>query len=427
VIPTVSSPRRPLRLAFALGVLVLGHGCAAARPALPGPPGEAVVRGLEEAHARSPDHAPTLVSLGHAYQLQGRPADAALLLERAVALRPDDADAALLLGLVYEDLERYDEAAERYRAYIASGLNRGVRRQLSDRLVLLRRRQLASAARDALGREAELAGTAPQPGTVAVFPFLLQAADPDLRPLGLALADLLVTDLSQTDRLRVVDRLQVQALLDEVRLAETGLVDPATAARGGRLLGAGRIVQGSIGGSEAELQLRAAVVGVGGDWDGRVLPVEERDPLRRLFEMEKRLALEIYRSLGVELTAAERERVMRRPTANVRALLAYGFGLEAENAGEYRRARELHAAAVALDPGFAAAREREAEAARLAEAEVVTTQQLGLRAILEDPYAHLAEAEALVPGAGGRDALSELLGNDAIGPSGAVVRIILRR
>jgi tetratricopeptide (TPR) repeat protein len=236
VTPTVSPSRRSLRLAVALGVLVLGHGCAAARPALPGPPGEAAVRELEEAHARSPDHAPTLVSLGHAYQLQGRPADAAGLLERAVALRPGDADAALLLGLAYEDLERYDEAAERYRAYIASGLNRGLRRQLSDRLVLLHRRQLASAARDAVGREAELAGTTPQPGTVAVFPFLLQSADPDLRPLGLALADLLVTDLSQTDRLRVVDRLQVQALLDEVRLAETGLVDPATGARGGRLL-----------------------------------------------------------------------------------------------------------------------------------------------------------------------------------------------
>src|SRR5690606_20054840 len=108
----------------------------------------------------------------------------------------------------------------------------------------------------------ELAATPPVPATVAIFPFLVQMRDSTFRPLGRAMAEMLVTDLSQTDRLRVLERLRVQALADEMSLVEEGLIDPATAARGGRMLGAARVVQGSIAGSEAALQLDAAVVGV---------------------------------------------------------------------------------------------------------------------------------------------------------------------
>src|SRR5690606_30460110 len=142
-------------------------------------------------------------------------------------------------------------------------------------------------------------------------------------------AELLITDLSQTDRLSVLERMHVQALIDEIQLAEAGLVDPATAARGGRLLGAGRIIQGSVGGTEQDLQLTAAVVGVT-TGEPQVESGRGPSPLARFFDAEKALALDIYRVLGIELTPAERERVNRRPTENVRALLLFGLGLEAE-------------------------------------------------------------------------------------------------
>ena len=70
--------------------------------------------------------------------------------------------------------------------------------------------------------------------TVAVFPFLYRGSDPALEPLGRALSELLVTDLGQVKRLRVLERARVQVLLDEMDLAERGLVDSTTAARSGR-------------------------------------------------------------------------------------------------------------------------------------------------------------------------------------------------
>ena len=179
-------------------------------------------------------------------------------------------------------------------------------------------RQVAStAARALLAGEPEPAAPGSEANRVAVLPFIYSGTDPELRPLGRAISEMLVTDLSQTDRLVLIERLRLQALLDEMRLGEEGLVDPSTAARTGRLLGAGRTVQGSLGGDAALLQLQATISRAQGMPAGDEPPLTEQDALRRLLDAEKRLVLGLYSSLGVELTSTERERVMQRPTENL--------------------------------------------------------------------------------------------------------------
>src|SRR5690606_16983464 len=195
------------------------------------------------------------------------------------------------------------------------------------------------------------------------------------------------------------------------------------AARGGRLLGAGQIVQGSVAGTEEALQLDAAVVGVS-TGTPNVQSAEASTSIQRLFDAQKGLALEIYRVLGVELTAAERERVNRRPTENVRALLAYGLGLEAEDVGAWMLASQYHTQAGSLDPTFAVARERAALMARAAAAAQTSTAalwQLVNRAGVDA----LAEAEAMIPGMDGRDAVAELFGQEGLTGQGSVVRVLL--
>src|SRR5690606_16555960 len=135
-----------------------------------------------------------------------------------------------------------------------------------------------------------------------------------------ALAEMLVTDLSQTERLRVLERTRIQLLVDEMDLGDSGLVDSLTTARSGRLLGAERIVQGQINVNETLLRLQAAVVGSStGQLSGR--PLVEEDALQQLFEMQKRLAFNLYESLGIQLTPAERERISQIPPQNLHALL----------------------------------------------------------------------------------------------------------
>jgi TolB-like protein len=281
---------------------------------------------------------------------------------------------------------------------------------IAARFPILERQELVLAARNAITNELSVARTAPRPGTIAVFPFTYQGRDPGFEPLGRAIAEMVVTDLSQTDRLVVLERMRVQLLLDEMELGQFGLADPATGARSGRLLGAERIVQGSLNiPDDDQARMQAMIVGtVSGE--PVAPPAVEQDEIQRLFEVEKRLVFDLYASLGIQLAAAERDRISRTPTNNIQALLAFGQCLEAEDVGDYRAAITFCQQAVTIDPNFTEAIDRvERESVALESAEV-TVDQLARRGVTE-----LADVDDLA-GADGPAGEGELAGNTGSGP-----------
>lgn len=84
--------------------------------------------------------------------------------------------------------------------------------------------------------------------TVAVMYFTngaIGAAHEELEPLRKGIADMLVTELAANPRIRVVERDQLQKLLDEQSLGRTDNIDPETAVRIGRVLGAGHMIFGT--------------------------------------------------------------------------------------------------------------------------------------------------------------------------------------
>lgn len=412
-----------------LGLALLSAGCAAIPPA-PGGPSASEIPRLEAELARDTTDVPGMVRLGAAYREGDRAGEARRLLERAVEREPENGGAVLLLGLTYEDLGLHARAGELYGRYERVGRSPEVREALRSRLALLRRRELEDAARDALAREAELARTPPQPRSVAVFPFAHAGADSALRPLGRALADMLATDLSQSSRVTVLERTRVQSLLDEMKLSASGLVTPSTAVRSGHLLGAEHVVQGRFAGTERALELQAAVVRSAGRGPSSSPPLAaRRGEARRLFDLEKALAFDLFRALGVDLTPAERELVNRRPTENLQAVLAYGRGLEAADAGDFQQAVRHFMEAVRFDPGFAEASRQAERAAASAAAQRTTTRQLARRGSLElgSPSPEMLSAESLVPDLLGRDAAAEALGSEGFGRGGTTVQIVVRR
>ena len=396
------------------------------------------------------------VSLAVAYRAGGRLDEARSLLERLVAERPDEPGAWLLLGLTQEESADWRGARASYDRYLGLAQATELRRAIERRLPWVRRKELEAEVRSSLEHEADLSATAPDPARIAVFPFVLQSADTALRPLSRAIAELLVTDLAVTGRLQVLERAQVQLLLDEIALAESGAVDPATAARGGRLLRAGRVVQGSIEGNQARLRLAAVVGRAGRDSLTGLSPVREEDAIARLFDMEKNLALSLHARLGIELTVAERQRVLQRPTGNLQALLAFGSGLEAEDRGDWAAATTHYARAAAIDPTFAPAATRSEAAAGIADAERTRVEVLVATGVTEQaipvstPPQHPAldglrstpltlglgqtagsvlvpdPIRGIVPDPLQRDAGAEALGREGVS-SRTVLRIIFRR
>jgi len=408
---------RTLLLVTAVTCVVLG-GCARVGSVSTRPASHAEIAALEARAIRDSTNVELQLRLASAYLSQERPGDALPPAERALESGgPTIPRAALLLGLAHEDLGDYRQAREYYnRALRLPGASR-LRSQLRKRLVLLQQRETQAYVREALAREAELANTPPRPRTVAVFPLGVPAPDSITGPLGYALTAMLITDLSQTDRLTVLERAVVQALLAEIQLGASGRVDERTAARGGRLLGAERIVQGSVVSADDELTLDAAVVRLGGTREAAPTgggTVSERGRLARLFEMEKSLALKLYAALGIELTPAERAEVTKVRTENLQALIAYGRGLQASDAGDPAAALRFFSEANHLDPGFALAREQVATTQAVVAATSVTTQQLAAGASQLAGMATTAWSKVLPFTTMMRDAVAELLGTEGL-------------
>jgi tetratricopeptide (TPR) repeat protein len=402
-------------------------------PALPAPSSltPADVPRLEAALVRDTSDIETRIALGAAYRAAGRRDEARAQLERALAAAPDHASALAFLGLTYEETGDASQAKALYTRYLEIGGSEPLERELRRRVQLLTRQEMIEEARR-LAR-AEGGAVAPAPRTLAVFPLTYVGSDAQYRPLSRALAQMLVTDLSQTPRLTVLERLQVQALLDEMALSGTDLVDPSMAVRSGRLLGAERVVQGSIAIEASALTLTAAVVGVTGEAT-RTLPVEE-DELERILDAEKRLALALYESLGIVLTVAERESVLRRATSNVQALLAYGEGLEAEDRGDFAAAAGHFARAAELDPGFTAAAESQVRTTALGEAQAGGVERVAAEATVElRMNDDLAAADLAPPPPPSVDALASMTADpmrrdavaEALGVEGIALRTLLR-
>lgn len=427
-------PRAPVGRAAA-ALLVLATACTAGRGgASPSP--EEIPR-LRADLRENPSDVDVMVRLGAAYVEADRPEDARAVLREARRRAPDRGAPVFYLALVHEQAGELEEARDAYGRYLELGGSDRLRERARQRLTLLRRRALLADVRRALEREAEIGERAGGERTVAVFPFRYQGDDPRFRPLGRAMAEFLITDLSRSDRLTVLERTRIQLLLQEMEVSESEYVDPATAVRGGRLLGASNLVQGLLAGGEPELALEASLV------DARRPPPEElepvasgRRPASRIFELEEEVALSVYRSLGIELDDEQREAIGRRPTRDLEAVLAFGRGLMARDTANFRAAARHFREATRIDPGFTSAAEQ-AEAAeqlsaaaatdvaglaRVAAAEELTTLRSAVAAAARDAA---VDRTLLAPLPFDRDPIGEVLGVEGVGSNPAFFRIIV--
>jgi tetratricopeptide (TPR) repeat protein len=408
-------------------LVALANACAGTL-APPAAPAAGEIPALEARLTRDSTDDRAIAALAVAYRKAGEPERGLTLLERAASRKEVDAGIPLQLGLGYEEAGRFADALEQYRRYLQVGRSPALLAQVRRRLPLLARKQLIAEAHQALSREAELAATPPQPDAVAVLPFDAGGLDASLQPLGRAMAELLSTDLGQTTRIRVLERVRVQALLDELELDRSGAVDSATAARSGRLLGAGRIVEGLVAGDEAGVRLQAVVVRA---TDGvSAAALSERDALRALYGAEKRLALGLYRTMGVELTPVEQSRLLAHKVDNLQALVEYGLGLETEDRNDFAGAIRHYDQAVALAPDFVEARAAARRCRVLAAAAAMSPEDLSRMALANwefDPPAieGVIAIQSLVPTfLGTRDFFPEVTGSEGIGTQ-AVLELIL--
>jgi hypothetical protein len=146
-----------------------------------------------------------------------------------IALRRDDPAEGLRLLQQYARLDPEGAAA----------------REVPQTLTLLSSSQLQQEMATALARETQVAGAVAEPNSIAVQAFVNRGTA-DYRALAKGIAAMIIADLNKVPGLKVLEREKVQVLIDEMKLGDSGLADPASAVRSGRLMRAEKVIVGNF-------------------------------------------------------------------------------------------------------------------------------------------------------------------------------------
>src|SRR5437660_4409568 len=187
-----------------------------------------------------------------------------------------------------------------------------------------------------------------RPG-IAVFPFDNGGSygqDKDnFDALQKGIAGLMISDLAAGAAVRVVERDELQKLLDEQNLGAVGRVDPQTAAKIGKLVGARYVVTGVFIDFYGDFRLDARLINV----ETSEIVKVEADKMQRdhLFDLIRTVATRLMKDAS--LPALPRQTSEQRMSRQVptEALTYYSRALLYHDRGDHARAREMFQQAIA--------------------------------------------------------------------------------
>ncbi|MBI4976688.1 MAG: hypothetical protein HZC28_04360 [Spirochaetes bacterium] len=174
---------------------------------------------------------------------------------------------------------------------------------------------------------------------VSVLPFDDLSPDRKYTYAGKALAELLTADLGRVKNLLLLERTQLNKALTEMELGQTGLMDEKTAPRIGKLIGATHLIVGSylFSGSSSVIVYKIMLVESGAlAGTGRVTAGSD------VIAAEKKLMRAVIASLRGIIPGLEApENTDSSEPLDAVSLNRFGQALDAEQTGDYTRAREL--------------------------------------------------------------------------------------
>ncbi len=195
---------------------------------------------------------------------------------------------------------------------------------------------------------------------VVILPFKNITRNPDDEWLSDSFAESLTMGLLHVDALHLVERSQVQKLLQEQQFSQSGYVDESSAPKLGKLLGAKIVVLGSYQkvGDQLQANVRFVDVETGQVDSKKAAQVEGQ--FKQIFALQKRLATTLISNLDVQARPEEIKQLEKTITAtdSPEAYRHYMEGVELlRRSGALRQDDALKAFQKALieDPNYALA------------------------------------------------------------------------
>jgi serine/threonine-protein kinase len=139
--------------------------------------------------------------------------------------------------------------------------------------------------------------------SLAVLPFSNLSKDPKFANLETGVEDALTQSLVESGRFRTVERSQLDRVMNELNLNRSEYVDPATAQKIGRLIGAQYLVVGSFQVWQGQIRLNARLIRVE---TGEVVGAEKvMGPVAETLKLPDQLALKFLHALPPDVTGAK--------------------------------------------------------------------------------------------------------------------------
>ena len=213
--------------------------------------------------------------------------------------------------------------------------------------------------------------------SLAVLYFNNRSGREELTPLQKGLTVMLIRDLAKVKQVEVVERTKMQALLDEMELGTSGLMDAETAPEVGVLLRTGYVAGGDIlQGTAAELEINASVFDVPLDKFTPLQPVV--GSVNEIAKLEKKVLFSILEHMQIVLSPPEKVALARPLSASTAALLALFAGIDYSDRGLYLRAAQMYKQALQEDPKLKMAKDALEELKGMG---LVTAEELGEKKI----------------------------------------------
>jgi tetratricopeptide (TPR) repeat protein len=302
--------------------------------------------------AKNPNFVHARSRLGFAYLKTGRLDEAITEFKAALKIKPGEPYSVLYLGLAYLNKKEFGKAIKVWQGY-RNKERPLVENEIKRQLTLLQIAEGQRAAKKTLAEEKKLKAAKPDANTIAVCYYRDLSPDKSMRAFQKGLAAMVITDLSKVKSLKVVERLRLQALLEEMKLGQTGIVDERTAPRVGWLLGTENLTTGSLTlGIQAATSLTSTSRG---GVEGTAMCTMEKE---KFFELPCCIVKNVARIMGIDLTPKEIEAICGKPhTKSYEAFIYFGQALDALDAGHWAKAKDLFTKSLKADPRFDLARE----------------------------------------------------------------------
>jgi len=205
---------------------------------------------------------------------------------------------------------------------------------------------------------AQQRGQDTRPG-IAVLPFnnggSYGQGKEDFDALERGIAGMMISELSANSAARVVEREQIQHLLDEQNLGAQGRVEAATAAKIGKLVGARYMVMGTFVDFYGDFRVDVRLINT--ETSEVVKTESERMQRDHLFDIIRNIAARLMKDASLPaLTRQASDQQMSRQVPT-EALTYYSRALLYQDRGQKDKAVEMFNRALAIFPEYAEAKD----------------------------------------------------------------------